>query len=403
MLRVVAVASWAVACTSTVPRSTVGLPPENTPAGRVCRSLLPGSGAEGTAPASVQDELQRLRVPAVSIAFLDHGVIAWTVGQGFADVAAHRVVTSETLFQAGSISKPVTALAALRLVQDGSLSLDEDVNQKLRSWKVPENSLTAHEKVTLRRILSHTAGFNVHGFPGYAAGEPVPTLLEVLNGARPANTPAIQVQQVPGAAFLYSGGGYTVLQQLMIDVTGQAFQTLVRDAVLQPARMSHSTLDQPLPSARAPEAALPYDMSGRPIAGGWHTYAELAAAGLWTTPSDLIELGAEIMQELAGQSSRILNQTTAREAMTPQVGGNGLGFSVEGQGALFHFSHGGVNAGYVATFVCYPAFQQCAAIMTNSAGGNPLIGEIMRALEHEYGWSDVPAAPVGRPVPRGQY
>lgn len=199
-----------------------------------------------------------------------------------------------TLFQAGSISKPVAALAALRLVEQGKLSLDEDVNAKLVSWKVPGNEFTKEQKVTLRRLLTHSAGLTVHGFPGYAAGAQVPTLVQVLNGEKPANTPAIRVDTVPGRLWRYSGGGYTIMQQLLIDVTQKSFPELMRQLVLEPAGMKHSTYEQPLPPARAGEAATAHDANGQPVKGQFHTYPEMAAAGLWTTPTDLALLAIEL-------------------------------------------------------------------------------------------------------------
>src|SRR5713226_2401018 len=185
------------------------------------------------------------KVPGVSIAFFDHGQISWTRSYGFADVAGRRAVTSETLFQAASISKPVAALAALRLVRDGKLGLDEDVNHKLRTWKVPENEFTKDEKVSLRRMLSHSAGLTVHGFSGYASSQPLPTLIQILNGEKPANNEAVRVSAVPGMAWDYSGGGYVILQMLLTDVTQQPFPRTLNSLVLRPAGMKHSTFQQP--------------------------------------------------------------------------------------------------------------------------------------------------------------
>jgi CubicO group peptidase (beta-lactamase class C family) len=251
--------------------------------------LLPAVTIKGQAtPAmTIRERMKHYNVPGVSVAFFDHGQILWTRTYGFADVANQKPVTTATLFQAASISKPVSALAALRLVQDGKLTLDENVNGKLRSWKVPENEFTKEQKVTLRRILSHSAGLTVHGFPGYAAGEPLPTIVQVLNGEKPANTPPVRVDTVPGTLWRYSGGGYVIMQPLLTDVTGESFPQLLRDLVLQPAGTTHSTFDQPLPKNVSSLAATPYRGDGKPVKGGWHTYPEIAAAGLWTTPSDL--------------------------------------------------------------------------------------------------------------------
>ncbi len=156
-------------------------------------------------------------------------------------------MTSETLFQAASISKPESALAALHLVQEGKLSLDENVNDKLRTWKVPDNQFTAQEKVTVRRILSHSAGITAQGLPGYTSDEPIPTVVQILNGDKPPNTDPIRVDVVSGTIRRYSNGAYVILQTLISDVTGKAFPEIMNELVLRPAGMTHSTYEQPLP------------------------------------------------------------------------------------------------------------------------------------------------------------
>jgi CubicO group peptidase (beta-lactamase class C family) len=157
-----------------------------------------------------------LHVPGVGIAVIHNGAIEWVKGYGVQRIGG-KLVTPDTLFQAGSISKPIAALAALHLVQQGKLQLDADVNSVLTTWKVPTSSAAPGATVTLRELLTHTAGFTVHGFPGYAANAPVPTLVQVLNGEKPANTEPIRLENAPGNTWKYSGGGYTVIQQLLMD------------------------------------------------------------------------------------------------------------------------------------------------------------------------------------------
>lgn len=357
---------------------------------RVENGLLPAVVIKGAPPRpmSIAERMAFYKVPGLSIAFFDHGQIVWARAYGLADVLSHRAVTPETLFQAASISKPVSALAALRLVQDGKLSLDEDVNVKLKTWKVPENAFTEKEKVTLRRILSHSAGLTVHGFPGYASGEPIPSVVQILNGEKPANTDAIRVDVVPGTLWRYSGGGYVILETLLSDVTGQPFPQLMRELVLAPAGMTHSTYEQPLPKSRAAQAATPYRSSGDPVAGGPHTYPEMAPAGLWTTPSDLARMAIEVQNESAGESSRILKESLARLMLTPQIGTWGLGFGLENPGHAPRFSHGGANEGYRCDLEAYRDSREGVAIMTNSDSGGDLYGEIIRSIAKEYGWPD---------------
>jgi CubicO group peptidase (beta-lactamase class C family) len=194
------------------------------------------------------------------------------------------------------------------------MKLDDDVNSYLKSWKVPENEFTKEQKVTLRRLLSHTAGLTVHGFPGYSAASSVPTVPQILDGVKPANTAAVRVDLLPGSMFRYSGGGYTVAQLMMSEVTGVPFQDFMQRAVLGKAGMRQSTYDNPLPQRLAAVAASGYKGNGDPIPGRYHTYPEMAAAGLWTTASDLARFVIEIQKSREGRSNQILKQPQSRNA-----------------------------------------------------------------------------------------
>ena len=359
---------------------------------RIENGLLPAVLIQGRpVPAmTIAERMRHYNVPGVSIAFFGEGRILWTRTYGLADLAGKKPVTIETLFQAASISKPVSALAALKLVQEGKLNLDEDVNVKLHTWKVPENGFTKDQKVTLRRILSHSAGLTVHGFPGYGSDEPVPTIVQILNGEKPANTPPIRVDTVPGTIWRYSGGGYVVMQTLLTDVTGEPYPQIVHKLVLQHAGMTHSTYEQPLPKEFSSSAATPYRSSGEPVKGGWHTYPEMAPAGLWTTPSDLALLAIEVQKEYAGKSSKILSQPMMRQMLTRQKDNWGLGFGLEDPGHAASFGHGGANEGFRCNLQAYTDSQsdEGVAMMTNSDAGGQLMSEIIRAVAREYHWPD---------------
>ncbi len=332
------------------------------------------------------DRMAALHVPGVSIAVVHNGQIEWARGFGVTKTGGPPV-TEETLFQAASISKPVTAMAVLHLVQAGKLDLDADVNQYLKTWKVPENEFTAKNKVTLRELLTHTAGMTVHGFPGYASNATLPTVIQVLNGEKPANTPAIRVDTVPGSAWRYSGGGYVVMQQLLEDVTGKPFPKLMQEMVLGPMGMTQSSYEQPLPKARLAEAAMPYQGDGKPVAGGPHTYPEMAPAGLWTTPSDLARYAMEVQKSLAGKSDRVLSAATARQMLTADKNHWGLGPGVSGSQDHPYFTHGGANEGFRCNFIAYENGDG-AFIMTNSDNGGQLAEEVFRAIASEYEWPD---------------
>lgn len=336
---------------------------------------------------TLADRMKALNVPGVSIAVIHEGKIEWARGFGVREVGG-APVNAETMFQAGSISKPVAAMAALRLVQDGKLSLDADVNTYLTSWKLPSDAVTGGKAITLRELLTHTAGTTVHGFPGYASTEPVPTLVQVLNGEKPANTPAIRSEQAPGKEWKYSGGGYTIMQQTLIDVTKQPFPKLLHDSVLAPIGMTRSTYEQPLPQALRENAATPYRGDGKPVEGGAHTYPEMAAAGLWTTPTDIAKYAIEVEQSLAGKANHVLNAEMTRQMLTPGMGNWGLGVQMGGSESMPYFSHGGANEGFRNLFVAYEKSGEGAVIMTSGDNGGQVGDELMHSIAAEYGWPD---------------
>ena len=355
---------------------------------RIENGLLPPIVVKGhTQPLKLTEQMAKYKVLGVSVAVINDGKLEWAKGYGVIEAGGTTPVTADTLFQAASISKPVAALAALALVEQGKLSLDEDVNAKLKSWQVPENDFTKEQKVTLRRLLSHNAGLTVHGFRGYASDEAVPSVVQILNGEKPANSAAIRVDLLPGSKWRYAGGGYTVMQQLLADVTGKPFPQLVRELVLDKAGMKQSGYEQPLPEARANQAALGHRATGALVKGKWHTYPEMAAAGLWTTPSDLARFAIELQQAYAGNSSKVISQAMVKQMLTKQAGDYGLGLGVGGEGKTFTFSHGGSNEGFKCMLVAFAETGQGAVVMTNGDQGSRLADELLRAIAKEYGWA----------------
>jgi CubicO group peptidase (beta-lactamase class C family) len=353
------------------------------------RGLLPETTllSDSARPASIAERMAHHRVPGLSLAVIGGYQVAWARGYGVRALGADEPVTPETRFQAASISKPVAAAAALRLVAEGRLELDADINHKLVGWKIPANG-PWQPRVTLRQLLSHSAGLTVHGFPGYGPGDPVPTLTQVLDGAPPANTPPVRVNLIPGTQARYSGGGYTVLQQLLCDVTGLPFAELMQQLVLGPLGMSSSTYAQPLPAALHGDAAVGHEMRGRgPIAGGWHTYPEQAAAGLWTTPSDLARFFCELALAQAGRSARLLPQELAAAMVSPQTAPHqGLGIFLGGEGEDRWAGHSGSNEGYICDATIFLDRGFGAVAMTNGQNGDDLVPEVFRSIASEYGW-----------------
>lgn len=358
---------------------------------RVERVLRPAIDIAGRATGSytIEERMRHYDVPGVSIAVVDEGRIAWARGYGVTDAATERPVTPATRFQAASISKPVAALAALRLVDDGELDLDEDVNRRLTSWRVPENELTEHAPVTLRGLLTHSAGLTVHGFGGYAVGEPVPDVVDILDGRAPANSDPVRVDLEPGAEWRYSGGGYTVMQLLLTDVTGRPFPDLVDSLVLEPLGMRESTYEQPPPDTLEGSASTAHGTDGLAIDGRYHTYPEMAAAGLWTTPSDLARYVLGVQAALDGIADAILSRDLARAMVTREIGTSGLGPAVAGRADSLRFQHGGSNRGFKAFVLGYADRGRGVAIMTNGERGSALAQEVLFAVAEVYGWPGI--------------
>ncbi|WP_422017563.1 serine hydrolase domain-containing protein [Roseateles sp.] len=327
------------------------------------------------------------QVPAVSIAVIDHGRIAWARAYGVLDASGGRPATTTTLFQSGSISKPVSAIGALRLVDKGRLALDQPANRQLGAWQIPDNAFTRGQAVTLRMLLNHSAGLTVHGFSGYAAGQKTPTLLQVLDGTAPANSEPVRVDTVPGTAWRYSGGCYSVVQLLVTEASRLPFEDYMHDAVLAPLGMTRSTFAQTLPPAWRDAAATAHRGDGSAVPGRWHVHPE-AAAGLWTTPTDLARLVVEVQQAQAGRSDKLLSRATASVMLTRVLGEYGLGFFVEQLGADSSFSHSGGTEGFRSRLYGYTRSGKGAVVMTNSANGAALIEEVLTSIATEYGWPE---------------
>ena len=348
--------------------------------------LLPAITVEGQpiTAYSLQERMEHYNVPGVSIAVVKDGELRWAKGYGLANTETRQEVTIQTLFQAGSISKPLAALAVLKLWEEGRVDLEADVNTYLKGWQVPDTSYTASEKVTLRRLLTHTAGMTVHGFPGYAADEGFPGIKQVLNGE--GNTPRITVDTIPGSIWRYSGGGYTVMQKVVEDVSGQPLEAYMRDHILKPMGLNESTYQQPLGSKYAGYASAAFNAQGEMVAGLWHNYPEQAAAGLWTTPSDLGRYCLEIQQIYRGKENGILKPETISAMLSKHKGDWGLGPSLQREGDSLLFGHGGKNEGFSNNMLAFAGQGDAMVVMTNADRGVALMGEIMRAISDTYGW-----------------
>lgn len=355
---------------------------------RIENGLYTNTPASGEEPrtGSLAARMEYHHVPGVSLAVIGDGRIDWAKGYGVLEAGQQTHVTPDTLFQACSISKPVTAVAIWRLAQDGMLDLDEDVNAYLTSWKIPPNGAW-QPRITTRHLLSHRAGLTYNWYRGFRRGEQVPTLLQVLRGEPPANTPPVRSVLVPGTQFRYSGSHYTVLQQMLEDVTGKPFAPLMRELVFEPLGMRNSSFDQSFPDERPDATAAGHYVGGEPVHGKWRILPEMAAAGLWTTPTDLALLAIEIMRTYNGHSGNVLRAPFVQPALALQPAGEwGLGFHLPGKGQTQRFEHSGGNIGYTCLLDTYKEKPIGAVVMTNSDDGRGLITEVFQAIAREYGW-----------------
>lgn len=327
------------------------------------------------------------QVPGISIALIDHYRITGTLAAGDKQSGKGDPITPHTLIQAASLSKTVAAATAMKLVQMQRLSLDDDINGWLTSWYLPDDSPGQRGKVTLRQLLNMTAGINVSGFSGYLTNQPLPTLVEILDGQPPATSAPIQAVAPPGRRYAYSGGGYEIIEQLIEDITGRRFADMAKELILRPAGMRHSAFLQPLPPELARQAACGHRADGQPLEGQWRIFPELAAAGLWSTPADLARFVIAMMNAYRGTSSAMLDQTSATQMLTkPENGAYGLGLVVRGTGPTLHFFKQGHNAGYQSWLIGFPDTGQGAVVMTNSDGGSRLAQAVIQALAEAFDW-----------------
>jgi CubicO group peptidase (beta-lactamase class C family) len=374
----------------------VGLLPEafQFVARRDTRMTITGSVSDS---ALLQQLLKQFNVPGVSIAIIKDFKVVLATAYGVADVETGTPVTTKTMFQAASISKPVAAMASLKAVQEGRFSLDQDVNTILKSWKLPEGELTKTGPVTPRTLMSHTSGTgDAFGFPGYAPGAPLPTLQQILDGVSPSNLRAVRLERPPLTGFEYSGGGVLMQQLALVEAVGKPFTQIAREWVLDPLEMTNSTFEQPPAESRQMQAARAHNRNGARMNDPWHVYPEQAAAGLWTTPTDLARFTIEVQLAVEGRSSRVLSPSLAREMITPVgVGPYAVGFEISKQGEGWYFAHGGSNWGFQCDLIAHRIKGYGAVIMTNSDSGGALIQQLRRLIQQEYKWDSLDA-----PIPR---
>lgn len=346
----------------------------------------------------IEERMKHYGIPGVSIAVIHNGEIAWTKGYGVVDKESKVLVSEQTLFQASLLSMPVTAYGTLRMVEQHTVSLDENINSYLKSWKLPDNEFTKEKKATIKNILNHSAGINVHAIPGYSIDESVPTLIEILNGTPPVKNEPILVNRVPDESINISDAGYAIIQQMMIDIDGKEFSEIMDELVLQPLEMNNSTFNQSLSSEQITMAATGYLTDGSMVKGKRHTYPHMASKGLWTTAEDYAKFVINIQQTLKDNSNKGLSKDMTKLMLTPSgVKGliryyrpdfkYGLGFNISHLKDEAYFRHWGWNRGFFGLMEAHRDKGYGVVVLTNST--YPAFNsEVIRSVALAYEWDN---------------
>ena len=332
---------------------------------------------------NLEKRMKETAIQGLSIAVIRDYKIEWAKGYGWADVEEKRKVTTDTRFQAASISKSINSMGILKLVEMGKLDPEADINTYLTSWIFPYDTIAKDKKISVYNLLSHTAGLDIHGFPGYEKTDTMPTVQQILDGKRPANTKAVRSLWEPGKKFKYSGGGTTITQLILTDITKSNYADWMQKNVLQPLGMTNSSYQQPPVSG---VLSTGYYGNEKPVTGKYHVYPEQAAAGLWTTPTDLAKYIIECQLALEGKSKKVLSQETMKKRLTPYIDSNAaLGVFIENRKGNSWFNHNGGNEAFLCT--SYGSMQGGNGVVIMINGENfAVINELMNSVAIVYDW-----------------
>ncbi|MCW2529760.1 MAG: penicillin-binding protein beta-lactamase class [Pseudonocardiales bacterium] len=365
-----------------------------------CRAFPDRVPFDGVVPAatgpSLASTMHATSVPAVSLAVVVDGKVAWSGAWGVTNSAARPVSTS-TAFQAGSISKTVAAFCALQLVDRGYFGLDDVVNEIAGKPLLRTADDSWHPRVTVRQLLSHTAGINVGGYPGYPTS-PHPDGREVIEGSSRTNTPPVRVIGIPGTRFSYSGGGFVVLQEVIAAATRMAFDRVAADVLFSAAGMVRSTYAQ---DAEDPDRASGHRDDGTQLEGAYRRYPEMAAAGLWTTATDLARFLTVLMRARRGEADALISPELAAQMFTPQSEeAYGLGIQLSRHGDREWFGHPGDTQGFEADLLG-TSQGLGLAVMANADLSRSVINAVRASVARLHSWPAVPGvtANPARPAP----
>jgi CubicO group peptidase (beta-lactamase class C family) len=345
---------------------------------------------EGEKNWNILDRMAFYKTPGLSIAVIQNYRLVWAKGYGFANDSSKTPVTTQTLFQAGSISKSLNAVAVLKLAEEKKIDLYADINVYLKSWKFPYDSLSKGKKITVANLLSHTGGINLQGFGGYQPGKPLPTIVQVLNGEKPANSPHIRSAFEPGLRPEYSGGGVIISQQIVMDITGQDYADYMQQAVLKQLGMNRSTFSQPPAGVNDAMLATGYNIAGNPIPGKHRIYPEQAAAGLWTNPTDLAKFVIGLQLAYEGKSDKVLTKQSAGLMFTPYQNkmGIALGTFINVLDSTKYFTHPGSTVGFQSIYYGSLRDGNGVVVMLNS-GSQQLATEVVNSVAKVYEFKDL--------------
>ncbi|SFD89319.1 CubicO group peptidase, beta-lactamase class C family [Chitinophaga sp. CF118] len=365
---------------------------------QVEKNLVGSIQLSGETPWTMQERMTHYKIRGLSIAVIQNYHIIWAKGYGWANDSLKIPVTTQTLFQAASISKSLNGVGLLKLVQEKKLDLYKDINTYLTSWQFPYDSLSKGEKISVANLLSHTGGLTVHGFRGYDQGVTLPTTIQILNGQKPANSAPVRSMYAPGKKSEYSGGGITISQLVLMDITHQPYADYMKKEVLRPLGMTASTYANPPVDVKPDLLATAYDGNGKSIPGKYHIYPEEAAAGLWTNPTDLANYIIETQLASEGKSAKVLDQSTTLLRLTPYLDKNAaLGVFIENLDSTRYFGHGGANEGFRSQY--YGSLQggNGIVVMVNSDNGN-IIPEVINSVAKVYGFKGLYRSTIKKTV-----
>lgn len=334
---------------------------------------------------SLSERMKHYNVAGLSVAVIDNYQIVWAKGYGYADKKEGRKVTNNTLFEPGSISKSLNAIGILYLAQQGKLDLYQDINQYLVNWKFPYDTVSHGKKITTAQLLSHTAGLSVHGFPGYQRDSVIAAVTDILDGRAPSNTEAVRSLAEPGTGPRYSGGGTLITQQMLTDLTKQPYEQYMYEHVLRPLGMTNSSYNQPPAASQRKNLATGYKSNGDEVPGKYFVYPEKAAAGLWTTPTDICKYIVEMQQAYQGKSSKVLKQEMVKLHVTPYKNDVGMGTFIQNRNGEKYFDHTASNEGFSGLFIGGLTNGKGAAIFVNSDDAT-IAFELVNSIAMVYDW-----------------